>query len=401
MDASFMPQVDHLAPVLIYRDHILRYSEIWVRLQGESLRDFRAYYAGSKRIHHLDTPADRTFVINGGGLVGRAAEAAFKATGRSPRLERWARSIRPVLVHAHFGLDGVLLRQFARRLGVPLVTTFHGYDVMTYDSYASRAFYLHRKFVRERKLLARDGALFIAVSKYIRGLLLDLGFPDSRIAVHYIGVDVRFFTPDPAIPREPIVLFVARLEPQKGCDYLIRAMAEVQKAYPEAELVVIGEGCERAALEAHAREVLRRFRFLGIRSQDEIKAWLNRAMVFAVPSLRIESGHGEAFGLVFAEAQAMGVPVVSFASGGVPEAVAHGRTGFLSPERDWRGLAESIARLLSDPQLWTSMSRAGRQRTRELFDLAAQTRLLEDLYRTALREPAGRMSNPQPAFHHT
>jgi colanic acid/amylovoran biosynthesis glycosyltransferase len=117
-----------------------------------------------------------------------------------------------------------------------------------------------------------------------------------------------------------------------------------------------------------------------------VKTWLNCARILCVPSITIGDGRAEAFGLAFLEAQAMGVPVVSFASGGIPEAVAHGVTGFLAAERDWQALAGFMARLLTEPGLWDSMSRAGQARVRADFDLNALTRGLEDLYRAALRD---------------
>lgn len=376
------------APILVYRDHLLRLSEIWVRSQGEALQSFRAHYAGSKRTSDLAMPDDRMFLVNRGSRTGRIAEIVFKTTGYSPRLARWTESIAPALIHAHYGIDGALLLPLARRLGVPLVVTFHGYEATMRDEYAARSFYLHRKYLRRRALLAREGALFIAVSKCVRQHLLAQGFPPERTVTHYIGIDVDQFTPDPAVPRDNIVLFVGRFDALKGAAFAIRAMAEVQQSIPEAELVIIGDGPARGELESLARRELSRCRFLGFRPQAEVKAWLNRARVLCVPSQTIETGECEAFGLVFAEAQAMGVPVASFASGGIPEAVAHGVTGFLAPERDCRALAGNIARLLADSALWDRMSRAARERTSASFNLAAQTRALEDLYRLTVREQA-------------
>lgn len=375
-------------PIIVYRDHLLRLSEIWVRSQGEALKGFCAHYAGSKRTTDLAVPADRMFLVNRGGLAGRIAEIAFKTTGYSPRLQRWAASISPALIHAHYGIDGALVLPLVRRLRVPLVVTFHGYEATMRDEYAARSFYLHRKYLRHRARLAREGALFIAVSKCVRQHLLAQGFPPDRTVTHYIGIDVAQFTPDPMVRRENIVLFVGRFDVLKGAMFAIRAMAEVQQSVPDAELVLIGDGPARSELELLAKQERAHCRFLGFRPQTEVKAWLNRAKVLCVPSQTIETGECEAFGLVFAEAQAMGVPVVGFASGGVPEAVAHDLTGFLAPERDWSALAGHIARLLADPQLWKRMSRAAQERTSALFDLAAQTRALEDLYRLTIRDQA-------------
>jgi glycosyltransferase involved in cell wall biosynthesis len=92
------------------------------------------------------------------------------------------------------------------------------------------------------------------------------------------------------------------------------------------------------------------------------------------------SGDAEGFGLVFVEAQACGVPVVSYRSGGVPEAVADGETGLLATERDIDGLADRLRTVLTDDDVWLRMSACGRRRTVEQFDLTRQTARLEDVY---------------------
>lgn len=376
---------DGRIPLVVYRDHLLRFSEIWVRSQGECLKGFLPYYAGSKRRDDVTIPADRSFVVNAGGPVGRTAEGLFKVAGFAPALRRWMRSVGPALIHAHYGIDGTLVAPIARALAVPLVVTFHGYEATMNDAYASRSFYLHRKYLKRRGSLARDGALFIAVSNCVRQALLAQGFPPDRTVTHYIGVDAAEFTPDPAVPRENVVLFVGRFDALKGGTHVIRAMAEVARRIPDAALVIIGDGPERRAMEALAGQTLPRCRFLGFQPQATVKAWLNRAKVLCNPSRTIETGECEAFGLVFLEAQAMGVPVVSYASGGVPEAVAHGRTGFLAREGDWSGLAGHIAELLDNADLWSLMSAAARRRVRHEFALDSQTRALERLYRDVLQ----------------
>jgi len=88
----------------------------------------------------------------------------------------------------------------------------------------------------------------------------------------------------------------------------------------------------------------------------------------------------EGFGMVFAEAQAMGLPVVSFSSGGIPEAVADGETGLLATESDSKRLAACILRLLEDEELWQRFSQKGQERVRTIFNLKEQTRALESIY---------------------
>jgi glycosyltransferase involved in cell wall biosynthesis len=184
-------------------------------------------------------------------------------------------------------------------------------------------------------------------------------------------------------------LFTGRLVEKKGCEYLIVAMARVQAIMPNVELVVIGDGSLRPRLEALAQEKLTRFRFLGVQTPGAVRQWMNRSRIFSVPSVVAESGDAEGFGMVFAEAQAMGCPVVSFSSGGVPEAVAHEQTGFLAKERDTEALSEYILGLLGNEALWRRMSEEGRNRVCALFDLKAQTKRLESIYNQVITRSQG------------
>jgi len=117
---------------------------------------------------------------------------------------------------------------------------------------------------------------------------------------------------------------------------------------------------------------------------------MNRARVFCVPSITAHSGDTEGFGMVFAESQAMGLPVASFSSGGIPEVVVHGETGLLAIEKDWESLARHIISLLTDDPLWRHYSATAVARVREVFDLQRQTEILEDLYDRVLVEKRGR-----------
>ena len=376
-----------LPVALFYRDHLLPRSETFVRAQGEGLRRFTAHYAGSRILENgLSLPADRTLVINKGGRLGRLAEGAFKVFGVAPNFYRKARRLKPVLVHAHFGIDGALALPLAKFVSAPLVVTFYGYDATVTDEHARRSFYAHRRYIRKRQNLQREARLFIAISEFIRAKLLEQGFPPDRTIVNYLGVDLQRFRPDARNARELTVLFVGRLVEVKGCRHLLNAMVRVQQLLPAARLVIIGDGPLREELERVARGSLRQCDFLGARPQEEVRDWMNRARVFSVPSITAGSGACEGFGLVFAEAQAMGLPVASFANGGIPEAVASGESGLLVQPGDEAGLADAIVRLLSDDGQWTAFSEAGMTRVRQLFDVRTQARRLEEVYDQVLAD---------------
>jgi colanic acid/amylovoran biosynthesis glycosyltransferase len=384
-----MREIDPSSPprVAIYRDRLLPSSETFVASQAAALRDFTPVFVGSKRVAGLDIDQYPFVLVNDGTVRGRIAEVAFKFCRRiPPHVDRAVRLAGPTLLHAHFGVDGAFALALADRHELPFVVTFHGYDATMSDAAVlQRSDWNHRLLVVRRGRLARRADLIIAVSDFIRRALLARGVCDDKIAVHYIGVDVDAFSPDPAVPREPVVLFVGRLVEKKGAEYVISAMERVQAQRPDVELVVIGDGPLRGPLERAASGSRIRVRFLGVQPAREVRRWMNRASVFCVPSVVADSGDAEGFGLVFAEAQAMGLPVVSCASGGIPEAVAHGRTGLLVKERDHRALAAAMLKLLSDPDCWRAFSCNGRQRVVEQFNLSIQTRRLEQLYDETIR----------------
>ena len=366
-------------PVIIYRDELLGESETFIQAQAESLLRFEAFYIGLRRRPGLRLPESRTRIISG-ETFGKVQRARFKLLGPSRRLRSMIARRSPALIHAHFGPDGCNALRLSEKLNLPLVVTLHGYDATVEDGE------MPRLYVWRRNRLASHAAKFICVSKFIRDRAIAKGFPSEKLAVLYTGIDTRFFLPDASIERSPVILFVGRLTAKKGCHYLIRAAARVQQVRPDVELIVIGEGPLRDELEQQAASQLRAFTFLGAQQPQSVREWMNRAMVFCTPSVTAESGDAEGFGMVFAEAQAMGLPVVSFASGGVPEAVENGGTGFLVPERDWEALADKLLVLLQNDALRTQIGQAGRARVNRLFDLRKQTLLLEEIYDAMIAE---------------
>jgi glycosyltransferase involved in cell wall biosynthesis len=128
--------------------------------------------------------------------------------------------------------------------------------------------------------------------------------------------------------------------------------------------------------------------FLGGQDSDVVRSWLARAQIFCVPSITAADGDSEGFGMVFAEAQAMGTPVISFRHGGIPEAVADGETGILMKEGDAAALASAIESLLGNPQEWARLGCGGIARVASRFDLTARTAELEEIYSEVLRRDA-------------
>ncbi len=369
-------------PLVLFNSLLLPPSQTFIRALGEGLQQFTPYYVGSRRVPGLDLPSERTLVVNRGNFLGKVAEGNFKLFGFAPRLYRQVQQLNPVLIHAQFGLSGALILPWARSLNVPLLVHYRGADATVTEESAPYASLNHWLYYRRKKALQQQARLFITVSKFIKDKLIEQGFPKEKIIPHYHGVDLSQFSPDPDISREPIVLFVGRLTEKKGCEYLIRAMAKIQSVLPEVELVIIGDGTLRASLESLAGKLLHRYQFLGLQPASVVRSWMNRARILATPSVTAAGGDSEGLPNVVLEAQAMKLPVLGTIHAGIPEAVIHGETGFLVPERDSKGLAEYGLQLLQDAQLWQHFSIKGREHVEVNFDRSKQTRILEDIYKS-------------------
>lgn len=365
---------------IMFKDILLYHTDTYLPLLAEGLDKFMPIYVGSRKIvNSLPLDEKRVKVLNKGSLLGWIKEAIFKTVGLSMGLSHSLKKYDPLFIHAHYGFGGVLVLPIQRALKIPLIVTFHGHDATSKDD-SDTEYFTHRLYIKKRKILQERAALFLAVSNFIKDKMIAQGYPENKIITHYLGIDIEIFRPDPTIVREPVVLFVGRLVENKGGEYLIRAMEVVQQTHPETELIIIGDGDLRSELESMAEQSLIKYRFLGSQTQEMVRHWLNKSKVLCVPSITIESGKSEGFGLVFIEANAMGVPVVSFETGGIPEAVEHEKTGFLLPERDWRGLALHIEILLENDELWHKFSEQGIQRVSSEFNLYIQKQKLEQIY---------------------
>lgn len=231
---------------------------------------------------------------------------------------------------------------------------------------------------------ARRAPLVLSTSQYcIDRIRHHYGVPAERLALVPEGIDLKLWqsSGDPAAlarldaRREPFtVLCVARQYPRKRIVDLIEAFAVVSAREPCARLVVIGDGPEHPALVQRVQErgLGGCVQLLGALPDDsEVRAWYGRASVFCLPSEQ------EGFGIVFLEAMASGLPVVSTTAAAIPEVVPDGEAGLLVPPRDPAALAEALLRLLQDPQLRARLRDAGRLHARQFSWERVADRFLE------------------------
>jgi glycosyltransferase involved in cell wall biosynthesis len=303
------------------------------------------------------------------GLLGAGALAARRVGRRAD------------LVHAHWWFPAGV-QALAARTGRPLVTTLHGTDVrLARDRAAARAA-CARVLRASARVTAVSGWLAGEAARFAPGLA-------RPVAVAPMPVDDRAFHPGPpGRPRDEL-LFVGRLDRQKGAEVALRALAGLRGPAAALALRVVGSGPDEAGLRRLAGElgVAGRVCWDGQLPQAELAERYRRAALLVVP------GRDEGLGLVAAEAQLSGAPVVAAASGGLLDVVADGRTGRTFPPGDPHALARTVEAALADPAATARMAEAAHQAAAARFGTTAAARAYAAVYAEALearrRDKAG------------
>ncbi|GAB1331903.1 glycosyltransferase family 4 protein [Streptomyces sennicomposti] len=288
-----------------------------------------------------------------------------------------------------------LRRASARRI----VATTHGHEIWWACAPGAR------------QLLRRVGNSVDVVTylgSYTRDRIASAMGPKASSSRLVPGVDVQVFRPDsdPAVAQRlrdrlglrdrKVVLCVSRLVARKGQDVLIRSLPLIQRAVPNAALVLVGQGPEEQRLRALARRhadgsVV----FVGGLDHADTAPYYAAADVFAMPCRTRKAGlEAEGLGIVFLEAQASGLPVIAGNSGGAPDTVRDGETGRVVDGRDVKAVASAIALTLSSPDR-EAMGAAGRRWVEKEWTWEASARHLTALL-TPASEPSCGQDDPQP-----
>ena len=276
------------------------------------------------------------------------------------------------LIHSHYWLSGRVASILSTRWGIPFVHTFHTLGRVKNEGRAQGEPVEPESRLRgEARVIAEANAI-VASTPEEREWLVDLyAAHPERIHVIAPGVDHGMFLPgdkEPAKARlglagKRVLLFVGRLQPLKGADTAIEALAHLvawgRLNRDEAAMVIVGgaSGVGGSSEPVRLQHLADRLgvadlvRFVAARPHGELPGYYQAADVCLVPS------YAESFGLVALEAQACGTPVVGAAVGGLRSIVRHGQTGFLVQPGASTAFAERVWRILSDPPLATNMGR--------------------------------------------
>lgn len=261
-----------------------------------------------------------------------------------------------VHLHNHFADSSCSAAMLAAALGgFSYSFTLHG----PYIFFAPQRWALGEKVKR---------ASFVScISHYARSQAMIFAPPKAAAHLHIVhcGVEPALFDPKHHAGQAKKLLFVGRLAPVKGLPVLLEALAMLHRDGRAFELTVVGDGPDRAMLEARAREMelADAVCFVGYRSQAQVREHLKEADVFVMASF------AEGVPVVLMEAMAAGLPVVAPRIAGIAELVEDGHSGYLAPPGDAEALAEKITLLLGDAERRQSFGRAGRAMVEQHFNI--------------------------------
>lgn len=291
----------------------------------------------------------------------------------------------PDVIHGNYWLSGVVGHHLKHELGVPFVSTFHTLARVKAEGGDPEPLWRDRA---EAEIIQCSDGICVSCAEEEEQFRRLYGDPAGRIEIISPGVERAFFAPGAreaarhAIGFDvdrPLVLFVGRIQPLKGPDVAIRALAALER--DDVQLVLVGGSSGRngdvQAAEAHALVdelgLHDQVHFIEPQPHHILSSWYRAADVVLVPS------RSESFGLVALEAAACGIPVVASAVGGLLSLVDDGETGFLIAGRRPTDFATAIAAILDDAELAASMGAAAEARAR-LYTWRAAADRLRSLY---------------------
>ncbi|HEX7545212.1 MAG TPA: glycosyltransferase, partial [Gemmatimonadaceae bacterium] len=333
-------------------------------IDGVAVRRFRYAPRKWETLAYTGTMAEQV----GDSFRGKAALAGMLSRG-ALALRGAAAEFAPDVIHAHWWFPAGLLA-LGSLSSKPLVTTLHGSDVRL----ARRSAWAPLLF---RRVVAKSAAV-TAVSGYLaaEGEAMARG---RHIAVEPMPVNVELFSPGTGTRSPDRFLFVGRLNAQKGIALLLHALAATDSL---ASLDVVGDGPDRAELEASARAlgVAGRVSWLGAQTQEQLVPLYRAATAVVIPS------EGEGLGLVAVEAQLCETPVVAFRSGGLSDVVSDGVTGLLTPPGDVHALAAAMDGVIARADRGASLGRSGRQAALARFSPAVAASHYQSIYESVTHD---------------
>jgi glycosyltransferase involved in cell wall biosynthesis len=265
-------------------------------------------------------------------------------------------------LHAHFTINAATIALIgARLLNISFSFTAHN------------IFFTDRIVLKEK---IGESLFIAAISEYSRQFLIRM-VPDQDVAgkIHIVRCGVspeQFVPPEPKPVNDvPLILFVAQLAERKGAPFLVEACRLLAERGAPFKCVIVGDGAERPIVEQRIEQygLQETVTLTGALFQEQLKPYLERADIFALPCITARDGDVDGIPVVLMESMAYEIATVSTTVSGIPELIEHEQSGLLVPEQDSLALADALQHLIADAQFRTKVGKNGRQKILLEFDV--------------------------------
>lgn len=369
----------------------LRFGSNWIYPQVGGLRRYRPIVLCKNTVNLSHFPLDAA-----GGKIITAYSNPLQHLYQKLARKYWAKHypayfkalahIRPSLIHSHFAAHGYEDLPLARRLSSPYVISTYGADIWKLGAREEWR-------VKYRQLFAEASAL-LAEGTAMKRKMVELGCDEAKVRVLRLGVDlekIRFLPRAPEANGTVRCLMAGRAVEKKGMRYGLLAFANAAQKFNNLRLsiIVVGDSKrKRAHIEelkrlATDRGVADRVTWYGPQPYDAYLKITEQAHIFMAPSVLAQDGDAEGgCPVTVIELSAAGMPILGTTHCDIPEVVIDGKTGLLAAEKDADGLTRRLEHLLSHPETWAAMGRAGRAHIEAEHNARIQPARLEEIYDT-------------------
>ena len=372
--------------ILHYRSDFLLLTENWISPQLQNENGIESIVLCDKQYHE-----NSYFYHNVHPLKVYYDLSWIRPRRLIQYVERWARDVfylkeycrvirlRDVhIVHAHFGKDGAYILNAARRMSVPLITSFYGFDI--------NKLIKTRYFRNKYRQLFQYGVLFLVEGPAASISLQNIGCPSDKIRVVPLGVDtqmLQYRRRQRERSNSLNLLISGSFREKKGIPYALRAIALCCKRGMKIKVDLVGDGELRPDIKTIIREN-RMNAFVtmhGYISHPRLVEKYYSNHVFVSPSITASDGDCEGGAPVsIIEAQATGMPVISSWHCDIPEVVKHGETGLLAKEKDIESLAEHIAFFYHNPEKIIAFGSRARNHVEMKYSVEKMRKRLKEVY---------------------
>lgn len=378
--------------VLHYVDCWLPQTMVWMHEQLLNLAPQFIPHVFCNELQNVDQfRIDNLFKIESNPLLCRIKKRAAYLLNVVPfdfHAEKRAKQIGISLIHSHFGSRGWMNLRSAYRLKVPHVVSFYGFDV---------GFLIKNNpaWKKRYQKLFSEIDLVIALGPNMAAELEEMGCNRQKLKIHHLGVDLTHlpFQPRQWTTGQPLkILMAGSFKEKKGFPYALEAIEKIRDC-ADLEITIIGDATNevRDQIEknriidtVHRLKLKSIVRFLGYQPYSILVKEAYNHHIFLAPSITAKNGDTEGIPMTTVEMAASGMPIISTFHADIPEIIQHSKTGWLVEEGSVDDLVSCLHGLVSHPEQWKPVLKAGREHIEKEFDARTQGDKLGEIYKQVL-----------------